>query len=87
MYDVENINELIGGIGRLTGRAMGLNVTGTFQPCKACLIGKAKKTRICKEPKPTDYQLGKHISIDISSPSIKSRAGKKHLPTHHGVGS
>jgi hypothetical protein len=31
MYDVKNINELIGGIGRLTERAMGLNVTGTFQ--------------------------------------------------------
>ena len=63
---------------RLTGWAIGLNVTGTFQPCIAFLIGKAKKTCISKEPKATDYQPGEHILIDISSPSTKSHAGKKH---------
>jgi len=63
---------------RLTGWAIGLNVTGTFQPCIAFLIGKAKKTCISKEPKATDYQPGEHILIDICSLSTKSRAGKKH---------
>jgi hypothetical protein len=58
---------------RLTGRALGLNVTGSFQQCEGCLIGKAKKTRISKEPKPKDYLPGKHISIDISSPKTRSR--------------
>jgi hypothetical protein len=58
---------------RLTGRALGLNVTGLFQQCEGCLIGKAKKTRISKEPKPKDYLPGKHISIDISSPKTRSR--------------
>ena len=28
---------------RLTGRTLGLNVTGSFQPCEGCLIGKAKR--------------------------------------------
>ncbi len=80
-----NINDLHQQLGHpdeatthLTGRAIGLNVTGTFQPCEACLVGKAKKTRISKEPKATDYQPGEHIFIDISSPSTKSQAGKKH---------
>eukprot|EP00956_Cyclotella_meneghiniana_P039716 scaffold177807_cov69-Cyclotella_meneghiniana.AAC.1 len=61
---------------RLTGRALGLNVTGSFQPCEGCLVGKAKKTRISKEPKPNDYLPGEHISIDISSPKTRSRTGK-----------
>ncbi len=80
-----NVNDLHEQLGhpneattRLTGRAIGLNVTGIFQPCEACLIGKAKKNRISKEPKATDYQPGEHILIDISSPSTKSHAGKKH---------
>ena len=62
----------------LTGRALGLNVTGSFQQCEGCLVGKAKKTRISEEPKPNDYLPGEHISIDISSPKTRSRTGKKH---------
>lgn len=63
---------------RQTGRAMGLNVTGSFKPCEACLVGKAKKTRISKDPNKNDYLPGEHISIDISSPKTRSRTGKKH---------
>ena len=61
-----------------TGKAMGLKLTGTFEPCKACALEMDKKFGVSKIATPCSTGRGKMLFIDISSQSTVNMGGKKH---------
>ena len=61
-----------------TGKAMGLQLTGMFKPCKDCALTEAKKNGMSKMALSCSMVKGKRLFIDISSPSTATMGGKKH---------
>ncbi len=57
---------------RATAKARGIKPTGIFQPCESCLVGKARKTNISKEPNERSKVPGERLMLDISSPNTVS---------------
>ena len=66
-------------IALATGKSMRLQLIGTFKPCKAYALGKAKKGTVSKISVPCSMVKGKRLFIDISFQSLASMGGKKHL--------
>ena len=59
-------------------KAMGLQLTGTFTPCKVCVLGKAKNAWVSKMAVPCLMVEGKRLFIDTSSLSPASMGSKEH---------
>ncbi len=49
-----------------------------FSPCKDCALGKARQDNASKKTVSKSTNTGERFFIDISSPSTKNMAGKKH---------
>ena len=62
----------------VTGRAIGLHLTGTFNSCEDCTLGKAKKESVSKKNMKQSKILGERLFFDISSPLSSTLGGKKH---------
>ena len=63
---------------RSTAKGIGIQVTGTFKPCKDCALGKAKQQAVSKKAVPHSQILGEKFFFDISSPSTLTFGGKHH---------
>ena len=59
---------------------MGVQLIVMFKPCKACALGKAKKTLVSKVAVPCSIIKCKRLLIDISSLPTDSMGSKKHWP-------
>jgi hypothetical protein len=81
--NVNNLHKILGHCGeastRLTGKALGYEVIGTFDTCKACSIGKVKQKNINKQWKGGSSVPGERLSVDISSIQGVSFGGAKFL--------
>jgi hypothetical protein len=79
--NVNNLHKILGHCGeasaRLTGKALGYKVNGTFDTCEACSIGKARQKSINKQWKGDSSVPGKRLYIDISSIQGVSFGGAK----------
>jgi hypothetical protein len=62
---------------RLTGKALGYEVIGTFDICEAFSIGKAKQKNINKQWKGGSSVPGERLYVDISSIQGISFGGAK----------
>ena len=53
MIDVNNLHKILGHCGeasaRLTGKALGYEIIGTYDTCEACSIGKARQKNVNKD--------------------------------------
>jgi hypothetical protein len=69
--NVYNLHKILGHCGeasaRLTGKALGYEVIGTFDTCEACSIGKAKQKKINKQWKAVSSVPREKLYVDISS--------------------
>jgi hypothetical protein len=69
--DVNNLHEILGHCGevnaRLTGKAYGYEVTGKFDVCEACSVGKESQKNIKKEWKGGSSIRGEHLYVDTTS--------------------
>ena len=65
-------------ITQATSRVMGLHLTGAFNPCEGCALGKAKKGRVHIRDVEHSKILGERLIFDISSPSTFTFRGKKY---------
>ena len=81
----KNINDLHIELGHpsksitnATTKAMGIQVMGTFKPCKNCTLGKAKWQGVSKKAVAWSKTLGERLFFDISSPLTPTFGGKKH---------
>ena len=61
-----------------TGNAKSLQLIGTFKPCNACALGRAKMARVSKMAITYSTVKGQRSFIDISSTATVSMGGKKH---------
>ena len=82
----KNINDLHIELGHpsktithITAKALGIQVTGMFEPCEDCALGKAKQWSVSKKAVPWLQILGERLFFDISSPSTPTFGGKHHL--------
>jgi hypothetical protein len=79
--DDNNLHKILGHCGevnaRLTGKAYGYDVTGRFDVCEACSVGKARQKNINKEWKRGSLIRGERLYIDISSIKGTSFGGSK----------
>jgi hypothetical protein len=68
--NVNNLHKILGHCGeataRLTVKALGYKVIGTFDTCEACSIGKARQKNINKQWKGGISVPGERLYIDIS---------------------
>jgi hypothetical protein len=68
--NVNNLHKILGHCGeasaRLTGKALGYEVIGTFDICEACSIGKAKQKNINKQWKGGSSVPGERLYVDIT---------------------
>ena len=80
--DVNQLHAELGHPGedvtRAIGAHRGLQVTGTFAPCKDCAVAKAKQKKIGKKASKKSQKPGERLCIDISSPTAASFGGKHH---------
>ena len=53
-------------------------VTGIFQPCEVCALGKAKKRSVSKTANTQSNLPGEQLFIDVSLPVAISLVGRKH---------
>ena len=60
------------------GKAMSLQLTGVFKPCKACALDTARKIKVSKMSVSYLMVKGEGLFIDINSPSTASLGGKKY---------
>ena len=81
----KDVNELHAELGhpgedvtRATGAHRGFQVTGAFEPCESCAVGKAKQTKMNKEPIERSKVAGERLYLDVSSPRTQSVGGKHH---------
>jgi hypothetical protein len=69
--NVNNFHKILGHCGeantRLTGKALGYKVIGTFDTCEACSIEKAKQKSINEQWKGCSSVPGERLYVDISS--------------------
>jgi hypothetical protein len=69
--DINNLHKILGHCGeasaRLTGKALGYEVTGKFEVCESCAIGKAKQKSVNKDWKGGSNIPGERLYVDISS--------------------
>ena len=63
---------------RATGISMGYKITGTFEPCKSCMMARARRVNVNKLPMTRSKNRGEHLFIDISSPNTASLETKMH---------
>ena len=81
MIDVNNLHKILGHCGeasaRLTGKALGYEVIGTFDTCEACSIGKARQKNVNKDWKGGSLTAGERLYVDISSIQGVSFGGAK----------
>ena len=79
--NVNVLHEILGypskATTRMMAKEMDLMVTNTFQPCKACALGKAKKANISKTVNKRSTIARKWLFIDISPPMATSFGSKK----------
>jgi len=79
--DINNLHKILGHCGensaRLTGKALGFQVTGKFDTCEACSIGKARQKNVNKEWKGGSTTPGERLFVDISSIKGNSFGGAK----------
>ena len=61
-----------------TGKAIGLQLTGTFKPTKACILGKAQKAQVSKIAVQCLIVNGGRLFINESSPFTADNDSKKH---------
>ena len=59
-------------------KGMGIQLSGTFKPCRACALGKAKKAGVSKMAIPYSAVEGKRQLIGSRYPSAASMGGRKH---------
>ena len=64
-------------VTRKTAKSMGHEVTGTFQPCSSCGIGKAKQKNVCKKSEGRATEKGERFCMDISHIKATSFGGAK----------
>ncbi len=71
---IKNVNDLHRELGhpsekntRATGASMGIKVVGKFEPCEACILGKAKQRNVNKTAVECSMVPGKHLYLGISS--------------------
>jgi hypothetical protein len=79
--NVNNLHKILDHCGaasaRLTGKALGYEVIGTFDTCEACSIGKARQKNINKQWKGGSSVPGERLYVDISSIQGVSFGGAK----------
>jgi hypothetical protein len=79
--DVNNLHKVLGHCGevnaRLTGKAYGYEVTGKFDVCEACSVGKARQKNINKEWKGGSSISGERLYVEINSIKGTSFGGAK----------
>ncbi len=57
---------------------MGIKVVGKFEPCEACILGKAKQRNINKTAVEHSTVSEERQYLDISLPNTASLSGRKH---------
>ncbi len=82
---IKNMNDLHRELGhkseattRATGASMGLKVVGKFEPCEACILGKAKQRNITKTAAECFTTPREQLHLDFSLPITANLSGKKH---------
>ncbi len=82
---IKNVNDLCRGLGhpseattRDMGASMGIKVVGKFEPCDACILGKAKQRNANKTAVECSTIPGERLYLDISLPNTASLSGKNH---------
>ena len=65
-------------ITQATAKALGIQVTGTFKPCKNYALCKAEQCTVSKMAVPCSQILGKRLFFDISPPSTPTFGSKHH---------
>ena len=61
-----------------TATAMGIQITGTFNPCEDCALGKAQNRGVSKKAVDCSKILGDRLFFNISSLSSSTFGGKEH---------
>ena len=79
--EINDLHQILGHCGeasaRLTGKALGYEVIGTFDTCEACSIGKARQKNVNKDWKGGSLIAGERLYVDISSIQGVSFGGSK----------
>ena len=80
--DINDLHVALGhpseAITRSTAKNFNIQVTGTFEPCEDCTLGKAKQRAMSKKAVPRSQILGEWLFFDISSSSTPTFDGKRH---------
>ena len=80
--NANNLNIEVGhpskAITRSTAKALGIQVTGRFNPGEDCALGQAKQWAVSKKAVPCSQILRERLFFDISSPSTPTFGGKHH---------
>ncbi len=63
---------------RATGKSVGIKVVGKFEPCEACILGKAMQRNTNKTAVEFSTVPGERLYLNISLPNTASLSRKKH---------
>ena len=74
--DVNTLHRRLGHsceqVTRKAGKSLGLKVSGKFQICEDCAVGKAKQKKLPKISENKSKNVGDRIMFDVSSFKYKS---------------
>ena len=80
--NVNTLHELLGhpseAMMRKIAKELNVILTGIVEPCKACILGKAKEPNVSTITHKCSAMIGEMLFIDISVPTVKSLGGKRH---------
>jgi hypothetical protein len=82
MIDINDLHKLLGHANiaktKQTAAVMNLKVTGTFEECEACGLGKAIKKKISKSANKDSTKPMERIYVDLTTIQTTSFGNKKH---------
>ena len=72
------LTHLSGAMTTRTAKEMNVKLIGQFKPCKPCVIGKARKKNVTKNPVKCSSTIQEPLFVDVSLPTAKSLGGNKY---------